>query len=181
MDMYKLKFTRLQNGIFRLLCIKSGISLNQREIARMLGVSPTAVANALPDLEKEGIIKLVKGKNINLNSVMLDRESEKAVFFKRAENLKMLYESGIIQFLYRQFPGSAAVLFGSYSRGEDTLKSDIDIAVIGSKDKAVELEEFEKKLERSVSLNFYGSLKVIEKNLRDNILNGIVLSGGIEL
>ncbi|MFH0831831.1 MAG: nucleotidyltransferase domain-containing protein [archaeon] len=181
MDMYKLNFTRLQNEIFRLLCIKAGISLNQREIARMLKISPTAVANALPALEKEGIIKLEKGKNINLNSVMLDRESEKAILLKRVENLKMLYESGFVKFLYNQFPGSAILLFGSYSRGEDTAKSDVDIAVIGSKDKSISLQEFEKKLERVINLNFYDSLKTIERNLRNNILNGIILSGAIEL
>lgn len=181
MNTYKLNFTRLQNGIFRLLCIRAGTSLNQREIARMLKVSPTAVAKALPALEKEGIIRLEKGKNINLNSVVLDRESEKSVFFKRVENLKMLYECGFIKFLYAKFPGSAILLFGSYSRGEDTIKSDIDIAVIGSKDRAVSLEEFEKRLERAINLNFYDSLKTMEKNLRDNILNGIVLAGGIEL
>lgn len=181
MDMYKLKFTRLQNEIFRLFCIKSGLSLNQREIARFLKVSPTAVAKALPLLEKEEFVRLKRGKNINLNYVELNRESGRAVSFKRVENLRLLYESGLIDFLYEALPGATIILFGSYSRGEDTEKSDIDIAVIGSREKNIGLTEFEKKLEHSVNINFYTSLKDIDKHLRNNLLNGIVLSGGIEL
>jgi predicted nucleotidyltransferase/DNA-binding XRE family transcriptional regulator len=181
MDTYKIKFTRVQNEIFRLFCIKAGTTLNQRTVAKMIGISPTTVANALPLLEKEGMVKLEKGNNINLNSVSLNRDSEKAIFFKKIENLKMLYESGVIQFLYNKFPGSTIILFGSYARGEDIVQSDIDIAIISSKDKEVNLKEFDKKLERAVNLNFYVSLKNIEKHLKNNLLNGIVLSGCIEL
>jgi len=60
MDMYKVKWTRLQSEIFRYLCIKSGQSFNLRGLARPLKVSPTAVSKALNDLEKE---KLIKVKN----------------------------------------------------------------------------------------------------------------------
>ena len=47
MDTYKLKFTRLQNEIFRLFCINAGKILNKREISLILKVSPTAVANSI--------------------------------------------------------------------------------------------------------------------------------------
>ncbi len=179
--MYKDKFTRLQSEIFRLLCIKSGQHLNQREIAGFLKVSPTAVAAALPALEKNGLLKVERGKNINLNYIELNRDSARAIALKRAENLKLLYESGLSDFLYENFPGATIILFGSYSRGEDTINSDIDIAIIGSKEKNKNLEEFERKLERNISLNFYDSLKNIDKHLRNNILSGIVLAGGVEL
>ena len=56
MDMYKLKFTKLQLEIFRLLCVKAGERLNQRQIARLLKVSPTAIAKAIPKLEKESLL-----------------------------------------------------------------------------------------------------------------------------
>ena len=55
--MYKLKFTKLQNEIFRLLCKKSGESFNQKKIAEMLDVTPPAVKKALPLLEKESIVR----------------------------------------------------------------------------------------------------------------------------
>jgi len=72
-------------------------------------------------------------------------------------------------------------LFGSYSRGDDLITSDIDIAIIGRKEKNTDLSEYEKKLERKIILNFYPSFSKIHKNLKENILNGDVLVGGIEL
>jgi len=181
MDMYKLKFTKLQNEIFRLLCIKAGNSLNQREIAKLLKVSPTAVSKALPLLGKEGVVKIEKMKSMNLKAIELNRDDERAIDFKRVENLKMIYESGIVKLLEDSFLGAAIILFGSYSRGDDVASSDIDIAVIGCKEKEKELDKFEKLFEREIIINFYDNWKEIHKNLRDNILNGIVFSGSVDL
>ena len=36
-------------------------------------------------------------------------------------------------------------------------------------------------LERQISINFYNALNEINKNLRENIFNGIILSGGIKI
>ena len=181
MDTYKLKWTQLQQRIFRLLCIKSGKSLNQREIARILKVSPTSIAKSLPILKKENLISIEKSKNMNLTLVELNRDNEKAMELKRVENLKMIYESQIVNFLENNFPGCTIILFGSFSRGEDIFDSDIDIAIIGIKEKEVLLEKFEKILERAINLNFYRNTREIHKHLRENIFNGIVLRGGIEL
>ena len=181
MDTYKLKFTRLQMEIFRLLCIKAGERLNQSQIARFLKVSPTAVAKALPSLQKEGLAIIDESKEMNLTLIRLNRDSQKAMLFKRAENLKIIYEAGLQEFLEENFPGTAIILFGSYSRGDDTSKSDIDIAIIGGKDKKMDLTAFEKKAERKIVINFYGSFKAIKKELQENICNGIVLAGGIAL
>lgn len=178
--MYNIKFTRLQNSIFRLFCIKSGMFLSQREVAKFLGFSPTAVAKALKKLEKEKMIKIEKNKKINLISLSLNRDNQKTLILKKIENLKIIYESGLADFLEEKFPGSTIILFGSFSRGEDDIQSDIDIAVIGSKDKNLNLTEFEKKIERTINLNFYDSLN-IESHLKNNILNGITLIGGVEL
>ena len=61
------------------------------------------------------------------------------------------------------------------------LKSDIDIAVIGRKEKQVGLIKFEKELERKININFYDSFKNIHKHLKENLCNGIILIGGVEL
>lgn len=181
MDMYKLKWTRLQNEIFRLLCINAGVRLNQREIARKLRVSATAISKAISDLEKEEIIIRKKEGNINLNLIELNRDKEEIIQLKRIENLKILYESEILRFLEDKFPGSIIILFGSYSYGEDTAESDIDIAIIGCKEKEIDLEKFEKLLEKEIRINFYDNFEKIHKNLRSNLFNGIILKGGIEL
>lgn len=181
MDMYKLKWTRLQNEIFRILCIKTGISLNQREMARALKVSPTAISKSLNGLEKENLIKIKKDQNMNLNLIRLNWEISRVLELKKVENLKMIYESGLVDFLEEKFPGTSIILFGSYSRGEDTIKSDIDIAIIGRKEKEIDLEKFNKLLGRIIILHFYNNFKNIDKDLKENIFNGIVLTGGIEL
>jgi len=181
MDKYKLKFTRLQNEIFRLLCIKAGDSLNQRIIAELLKVSPTAVAKAMKSLEKSGLVKVEKSKRMKLNTVVLNREESKTMAFKRIENLKLIYESGLADFLEEKFAGGTIILFGSYSRGEDTVDSDIDIAIIGRKEKELDLSNFERMLERPIYLQHYESFRKIHGNLRENILNGIILAGSVEL
>ena len=181
MDTYKLKFTALQLEIFRLLCVKSGERLSQREIAKLLKVSPTAIANSIPALEKSSLALKEKQKNMNLILITLNRDSKRAVQLKRTQNLSSIYGSGLSEFLEEELPGATIILFGSYSRGDDTTKSDIDIAVIGRKEKEMRLDNFEKALERKIIINFYPSLKEVHKELRENLCNGIILSGGIEL
>lgn len=179
MDIYKIKWTSLQTEIFSLLCLKAGEKLSQREIAKILEISPTAVANSIKDLKNNQFIKVEKTKTINF--VSFNRDEEKAIELKRVENLRNIYILGLSDFLRKEFAGATIILFGSYSIGEDTNTSDIDIAVIGRKDKMIELEKYEKILNRKININFYDSWKNIHKHLKNNILNGILLWGGVEL
>ncbi|MEK6907188.1 MAG: nucleotidyltransferase domain-containing protein [Nanoarchaeota archaeon] len=179
MDTYKLKWTMLQAEIFSLLCLRAGEKLSQREIAKALEVSPTAVANSLIKLKDSNLIKIEKVKTINF--ISFNRDEPKAIEFKRVENLKNIYLSGLSEFLERELAGGTIILFGSYSIGEDTNTSDIDIAVIGRKDKILDLEPYEKILNREININFYKSWKDIHKYLKNNILNGILLHGSVEL
>ncbi len=179
MDIYKSNFTTLELELFSFLCMRSGEKLSQRESALALKVSPTAVANSVSSLLKKGLITCEKTKTINF--ISLNRDNPKAVSLKRVENLRLLYGSGLSDFLEEQLAGSSIILFGSYSKGEDARLSDIDIAVIGRDKKALDLLKYEKGLNRKININFYKSWKDIQKNLKNNILNGIVLSGSVDL
>mgnify|MGYP001558500074 CR=1 FL=1 len=180
-NIYKLKLTILQQEILRLLFVKAGKSLNQRQIANYLEVSPPAVMKALPDLEKKALIKIMQDKETKRWSIELNRDNYKAMQLKMTDNLKQVYEIGLADFLEKEFAGAAIILFGSYSRGEDIINSDIDIAVIGRKDKQIDITKYEKELERRINLNFYDSFKNIHKHLKENLCNGIMLAGGVEL
>ena len=114
-------------------------------------------------------------------SIYLNRDNLFIVQLKRVENLRQLYESRLIFYLEEQLPGAAIILFGSYARGEDLSTSDIDLAVIGRKEKSLNLKVYEQKLLRPININYYPHIKKIHKNLRENIYNGIVLLGRIEL
>lgn len=179
MDTYKLKWTVLQAEIFSLLCTMAGERLSQREIAKMLKVSPTAVTNSIKKLKDSQLIKIEKTKTINF--VSFNRDEPKAIELKRAENLKRIYTSGLSEYLEKELPGGTIILFGSYSKGEDTNTSDIDIAVIERKEKIMHLKGYEKTLNRKINVNFYSSWKSINEHLKNNILNGILLHGSIEL
>ena len=115
MDLYKLEFTVLQQEIVRFLCVKAGTSYNQRQLARALRVSPTAVSKSLPRLARSGLVALAK--DAGRLSISLNRENLSASSRKRVENLSMIFESGLATFLFQEFPGTAIVLLGSYARG----------------------------------------------------------------
>lgn len=180
-NIYKLKLTNLQQEILRLLFIKAGTPLNQRRIAQTLKVSQPAVIKALPKLEEENLIKSKQDKESKRWSIELNRDNQQSVWLKRTDNLKQAYESGLVQFLYDKLPGATIILFGSYSAGEDTINSDIDLAVIGTKSKDIDINKFEKALERTIIINYYNSFKDINKPLLNSILNGIVLKGSVEI
>jgi predicted nucleotidyltransferase/biotin operon repressor len=181
MEIYKLKFTKLQQEILRFLFVKNGMSFNQRALSKNLKISPTAVAKSIKLLIKEGLIDMKKNKESKTTSIKLNTENSYVFDLKRAENLKMLYESGITGYLSEEYPEATIILFGSFSFGEDTINSDIDIAVIGSKDNHLNLEKFEKIFGRKIYLQFYPTFKDIQKNLKENLYNGILLKGGIRI
>lgn|SRR3989338_1580860 len=181
MDIHKVRFTNLQQEVLRFLFVKPDIKFTERSLARNLDVSPTAVSNSLAGLEKENLVKVARDKESGRLSIELNRENPRIFSMKRVENLRNIYESGLADYLSDKFPGSTIIIFGSYSYGEDSSSSDIDIAVIGSSKKSLDAEKFEKTLERKVSVNFYESIGGIRKNLRENILNGIIISGGVKL
>ena len=177
----KLKLTNLQQSILRILFVKAGEVFNQRQISNFLNVTQPAIMKALPYLEKSSLIKIKKDKETKRWSITLNRDNHKIMQLKRVDNLKQIYESGLADFLEKKFAGATIILFGSYSRGEDTFNSDIDIAIIERKEKNIGLEGYEKELERKININFYDSFKNIHKNLKENLCNGIVLIGGVEL
>jgi len=180
-NIYKLKLTNLQRGVLRLLYVKAGISLNQRQISKILEVTQPAIMKALPQLEKDNLIKIKQDKETKRWSIELNRDYHIVIQLKRADNLRQIYETGLADFLEKEFAGATIILFGSYSKGEDIINSDIDIAVIGRRDKQIDLSVYEKKLERKININFYESFKSIHKNLKENLCNGIILVGGVEL
>jgi predicted nucleotidyltransferase len=179
-NIYELELSLLQQRIIRLLFVKAGMPLNMNRIARILKVSQPAVLKSIPPLQKKGLLNAKQDKDSARWSIELNRDNKEVIGLKRADNLKQLYESGLIQSLYDFFPGATVILFGSYAYGEDTIQSDIDLAVIGSGRKELDIK-FDKILERTIVINYYKSFKSIDNSLLSNILNGITLKGAIEL
>ena len=72
------------------------------------------------------------------------------------------------------------VLFGSASKGEDIQTSDVDIYVQSS-EKKINLETYEKHLNRKINLFFEENFLKLSKELKNNIINGIKLSGYLKI
>jgi len=178
---YKLKLTILQQEIMRFLSLNAGGVFNARRLSIELDVSQPAMLKAMPLFENRELINIEKDKVSGRFAIKLNQNKGKVIDFKRVENLRGIYESGLVEFLIDKFPGSTIILFGSFSKGEDSVGSDIDIAVINAKEKKIVLDFYEKLLNKKIIINFYSSFNKIHKNLKENIFNGIVLAGGIEL
>ena len=99
---------------------------------------------------------------------------------KRAYNLVSLYDAGLVQVLQDFYEGAATVVFGSYSEGTDTSRSDVDIAVVTKNEKTPDLSKFEKKLGRRIKLMPI-SLESATTEFKNSLSNGIVVAGYLEV
>ena len=93
MDIYKSKFTQLQEQILRFLFLNLGKNFNQRSLSKSLNVSPTAISKSLSLLQKEDLIFVKKDKESQTLEIGLNLDNPEVFYFKRVENLKMLYLS----------------------------------------------------------------------------------------
>ncbi len=155
---------------------EGGFSL--REISRKAKIAPTSVKKYLKELEKEGFIARTRNRQ-GFPVYSANRENEGYVFYKRINTLSTIYESGLLDYLYKTCMPDAIVLFGSAARGEDIKGSDIDLFLL-CKEKKVELQQFEKNTGRSINILFSENFDSLSAELKNNILNGIKLKGYIK-
>ncbi len=148
-----------------------------RELARQVELSLPPVLEAVKKLRKEELIRVTKGTACTI--VKANAENNRFIRLKRVYNLEQLYESGFVDSLIKTFNHPSAIIsFGSYSRGEDIERSDIDIAVLGVQQKEIDLASFERKLHRKISLHFPKTQQLSEE-FKSNLSNGIVLEGAL--
>lgn len=102
-------------------------------------------------------------------------------------NLNFAYQSGLVEFLNERFNNpKSIILFGSFRKGEDISTSDIDIAIDTEEAEEYEtvttkeLIEFEKIINRKIQMHLFNR-KNIDINVFNNIANGIVLLGFLEV
>lgn len=154
-----------------------------RELSRIVKINHTTVRQHLSRLADEGFLSAKKEGTYSFYQLML---SKKTTNLKLYYNLEKLRESNLVQDLEKAYDLPVIVLFGSYASAFDDKNSDIDICLISSIEKEFNAERYEKKLNRKVSIHKFSreSWKKIRKtnpNLINNICNGIVLSGELEV
>ena len=148
-----------------------------RELSRKSGISPPTVLTIVEILKKNNLVKTYKKGNMKIV-----KASGSADFIrdKRIDNLSQIYETKIVDYLNDLYENpQSIILFGSFSRGDDIEKSDIDIAVITKTHKESDMKNFEKKLSRKVSIHEI-NVKKVSKEFYNNLINGIVIHGAMQ-
>ena len=171
-----MKNTNTKERVLELLFKYPIKSFHMREISKILKISPPAVSKAVKQLEKESLVNTNKKF---LYEIRANLENPDFKILKRVYNFKSVYSSKLFEYLKQNFLLNAIILFGSYSRGEDTENSDIDIAIQG-RQKKLNFEFYEKILNRRINIEFI-DLKKISNEFKNSLLNGIILSGYLEI
>ena len=149
-----------------------------RGIARNLKLSHATILKYIADLEK---LSLIKKKEATLYpTYFANTESQKYKFYKRNWFVFKISESGLIDYIQKETLPSTILLFGSGAKATFTEKSDIDIFVEANEAK-LDLTKYEKKLNRKINLLFERNINNLSKELRNNIINGVVLYGFIKI
>ena len=162
--------------IMELFFLNPKNSYHLRELSRRVDMSVSTVSMAVDELEDMGLLTVEKGavKEIGTNRNQFFKD------LKLSYNLESLTKSGLIDKVERGLKPDAIVLFGSYSRGEDDSKSDIDIASINGRKEEIDISGLEKKLKRNINVHKV-DLEEAADNFVKTLVNGIVLRGYLDI
>ncbi|MCX6742586.1 MAG: nucleotidyltransferase domain-containing protein [Candidatus Pacearchaeota archaeon] len=156
-----------------------------RELAKILKKSPTTISKYLGQLKKTGV--LVSERKLSHLLFKANLNSFQFKDLKLFYNIKNIKESGLLGYLNEELNHpQAIILFGSFAKSENIKKSDIDLFIITSIKKELDLKEFEKKLCHEIQLFLHSNKEVEEMKqkkepLLNSIINGVVLEGYWEL
>lgn len=148
-----------------------------REISKLTKIGLPSVKRYTQLLMGEGLIKKEKGQVFPY--FIANRESTLFKILKVANMRLRIEESGLLEDIEKIYP-DCIVLFGSSAHGEDTEKSDVDIFV-QAKEGKIHTAKFEKFLKRKVAILFEPEIRKLQKELINNLANGIVLSGYLKV
>lgn len=167
-------FTSTAFEILEVFLEKPTQDFSIRGISRELTMSHATVLKHMNDLETLGI---VKRRATTLYPVFSAHTEHKLFRSLQASWLTLrLRQSGILEYLHKNLLPSCVVLYGSASKGTLNELSDIDLYV-QAKRKKLNVGTYEKKLRRKIHFLFESKFKDLNKELRNNIINGIVVDG----
>ena len=149
-----------------------------RELSRRTKIAQTSVINHLKELVKEGLI--IKEKKGIYPIFKSNRDNEIFKIYKKLDLILKITQDGLLDYIYDNCIPDTIILFGSAARGEDIEESDIDIFV-QAREKRLNLEKYKKLLNREINLFFEEDFARLSKELKNNILNGIIIKGYIKV
>ena len=155
-----------------------------RELARLTKLNAMTVRKYFNNLTKKGL--LIKKESKLYNTYSANTKNEEFKNFKLYYNLEMIRLSKIIIELEIFYDYPTIVLFGSYSNATNNKESDIDLCIITNIQKEFNVNKYSNILKRPVSLHSFtekeiSNMKIKNPELLNNICNGIILSGKLEV
>jgi predicted nucleotidyltransferase/DNA-binding transcriptional ArsR family regulator len=153
-------------------------NFQMREISRNTRISQPSVINHLKVLILENLI--IKEKKGIYPTYKANRENELFKTYKKMDFILRIHKIGLVNYINDSCLPNAIILFGSTSKGEDIEESDIDL-FIQSPEKKLKLEKYEKSLNRKISLFFEENFSKLNNELKNNILNGMVIKGYLKI
>jgi predicted nucleotidyltransferase len=165
------------------------LPISLSELAKELSISKKTANGIVLKLLDEGFLikeEIGKAWRISCNQKHVYNHTRK-ISYNLSLVYQLLYEAGIINEIIKIVGNmKAIVLFGSYRKGDDNEKSDIDLAieVVGNEElKIVNLGNLPQLgYRKNVPINLHiFSRNKIDLNLFSNIANGIVIAGFLEV
>ena len=146
-------------------------SLKIRDISKNAKIPRSTVHRYLHILKKSNITD-------NNNKPIINNYTR---FLKSVHIIKRIYTSGLIGYLEEKLLPSAIILFGSARKGEYSKESDIDLFIETTKSAQLEISKFEKKIKHKIQLFIEPDINKTPKELFNNLINGIKLTGYIKI
>lgn len=156
------------------------LKIRVRQLEKKSKLSLPSIIRYCSELEKQGMLKKTKTDNVIFYSA--DRISRSYLLEKKLFNIKQLHYSGLIEHIIRELSNPLIIVFGSYSKGEDIENSDIDLYTETLSNKEINLKKYEDKLQRKIQIFRYKNIQSVKNiHLANNIINGILLNGFVEV
>jgi len=157
---------------------------HMREIARLAGMSPSTASKRLSTLARDGLLTSAETKGMKIFKANSRNPSFRDA--KLFYNISRIRSSGLVDYISEELNPKAIILFGSFRKGDNVPGSDIDIFVETASKKDIDLSDFERRLGNSIQLflmksSEIASMKKNNKELLNNIANGISLEGFLEV
>jgi predicted nucleotidyltransferase len=148
-----------------------------RQLSRRLKLAVPSVRNYLSELRKGGLV--VQSANGVYKSYIANFDNDKFRFYKKMDTIIRINECRLLDELKKLMPG-CIILFGSCAKGEDIEGSDLDI-FIQAPAKEINLKKYEHLLKRGIQLFFKEDFNKLPTELKNNILNGVMLYGYLKV
>jgi len=155
------------------------------DLAKEARVAKPHIGAILSELERLGFITITKLTKIW--RIKANQQSGNFIKSKIVYNLNFMCQSGLVEFLNSEVGNpKAVILFGSFRKGEDFSTSDIDIAIETDETEEYKtmglriLTNFEQEIDRKIQIHLFNQ-KNVDNYVFNNIANGIVLSGFLEV